>query len=156
MSQPLELPDIRDPRLDLVADFLAWCSYVLAFFPAVYGVFLLIVGDAGWGRDRISGRVSDVYETALQFPGAPESWAIVAVILSVGIAVGQWRINLKLLAVSCILLSVWFFFFAVAFLSSWIENDWYAPSLLPSVAYTTLGLLSIGRARMAWGWRELT
>ena len=153
-NEPLELLP-RGSHFELVSDFLAWTTYVLALFPITYGFLLLIFGESAWGVDPSSGRVSDVYEVALGLPGAPESWAIIALVTGVVLFWAQWTHRMRTMTVTCSILSVWFFFFAGTFVSAWIENDWYEPSLLPAVAYGTLALLSTGRARMAWGWRDV-
>lgn len=98
---------------DLIQDL----TRLLATGAILWGVFVIPGGRDNWA--------APIYETALQFPGAPESWGTVAVLtgglLLVGSLMGcKGRLLILIGGYGC---AVWNVFFALSFFKEFMESE---------------------------------
>lgn len=128
------------------ADYLRASTILISTLPIVYGLLTFVFGGALWASNPI-------YRTALQVPGAPQSWGMAFVFLGgATIVLAAKRRHLAVaiatLATSCALAS---------FMAAFLIESWRATSLYgipPAVVYGIFSVAFLNRSHFAWtSWR---
>lgn len=124
-------------------------TIVLILFGVVLGLLTILGRAQRWS--------APAYKTALEVPGAPESWGWTLLVLSIAAAVGYWyshsfvggfRYGLYLLTAGLFLMGMWCLFFGIAFLMQFAGNN--TVSANGALINTVLAILYIQRSVMYW------
>jgi hypothetical protein len=125
-----------------LADFARAATTLLGLMPVLYGVLTWIFGDRIWGGNP-------VYGTAMQLPGAPQTWGAAFFILGMGTLISARTGHDRLIIWFTAPTAVVFASFMVTFLVEAVRHN-NPSALAPATVYAVLSLLLMARARMAW------
>ncbi|QDF18569.1 hypothetical protein SEA_PUPPER_83 [Gordonia phage Pupper] len=138
-----------ETKLRATAGYVYGETLILAALPLGYGILTIVLGDAMW----IVGGTHGVFESALEVPGAPESWGSAFMISGIGMAVSNLRNTWnRLLATFCCFSGVFFTFFSLSFLIDALDGS--KPSWGPALVYAVFAFFCGNRARLAWAWKN--
>lgn len=125
-----------------LADFTRYVTTLLGLLPIMYGVLTWIFGDRLWGGNP-------VYGTAMQVPGAPQTWGAMFFILGLGTLISVRTGHDLCIVGFTVPTAVVLASFMVTFLVEAIGHD-NPTALPPAIVYAVLALMLMARARMAW------
>lgn len=87
----------------------------LATILGIYGILLVIFGERLWSLS--------IYDTALAVPGGTTTWALTALVASIGTAWATVTDHLRWLQFFTFVSAVWFAFFALSFVYDLLETS---------------------------------
>lgn len=108
-------------------------TLAMGLFAVALGVAIVVGHREAWSGPE--------YNTALQVPGAPESWGWVLAALGLFIIIGKWAFShsRKLLLVGLVGCGLWYTFFALAFLDAHLSIPGAGPG--QAITYLFIALL---------------
>lgn len=127
------------------AGFIGSMTMILGGFAVLYGLLTLVYGDDIWRFEGYQGN----YTTALQLPGAPETWGVGFTVVGVWALVVGYLARSVMLSAAMALLAIMFGIFASSFVIDAIRL--HAPESWPAaLTYATVAVSMGTRARLAW------
>ncbi|MCV7424345.1 hypothetical protein H7K45_27740 [Mycobacterium yunnanensis] len=127
-------------------DYVRASTVLISLLPTLYGIFTFVWGQAVWSTNTI-------YRTALDVPGAPQSWGLMFVTLGVSTMVLAAKCKHLAVTVTTVITSV----VLASFMVSFLIESWRAASLYgipPAVVYGIFAVAFLNRSRFAWtSWR---
>lgn len=97
----------QDTTQDTTMWIATWCF--------VYGLVTFIGGEQFWSQPS--------YRTALQVPYSPESWAVILMLVGIGMFTAMWIGHTRLMSYSLFFGMLWNFFFAYSFAHEYFKTS---------------------------------
>lgn len=123
-------------------DFIRTAGFLLGLLPLIYGILTWVFGDALWTG-------SQLYRTALEVPGAPQSWGTVFIVMGALTCLSSFWFRPKLTASATLGSALVLASFMFSFGWSAYQHESLS-ALPPTVVYGILSLLFFALARLAW------
>ncbi|AYP70005.1 hypothetical protein I5G62_gp19 [Mycobacterium phage CRB2] len=142
-EERLEIADRLARRMERLEEFVQTATVLLALIPTAYGVLTWVYGAELWND-------SPVYATALQTPGAPESWGTVFIGAGVVGIISGWRGHRRCVMVTCGLIALLMAMFMAMFVTEFVQHVDQEGALAPAMIYAVISMLFLARARLAW------
>ncbi|QGH75266.1 membrane protein [Mycobacterium phage Quesadilla] len=142
-EERLARADALARRMERLEEFAQVVTVLLAIIPTAYGVLTWVYGVELWND-------SSIYQTALEAPGAPQSWGAAMVILGVLTAISGWRAHNRCLMITTGLTALLLAMFMAMFLTEFIQHTDREGALAPAMIYAVLSMCFLARSRMAW------